>query len=275
MGRNALKVEAYIDTDVLLYKFGFSCEQSIEWEDGVWTHTGNTDRAKYEFDNLVDTIIDDLSKWYDDDVFVEINMCFSSKSGSFRKLIWDGYKKSRKGKRKPVIMDDLRQWVEDCYNCISEPWLEGDDILGIWGAMYDVPLKPTGTVKVMCSIDKDLMTVPGYHYNWDKRELGVVSVDRATASKNFYLQTLSGDSVDEYPGCPTIGPKRGLKIIEDALKDGVPLWEAVVKTFESHNKDKLFALQMARCAYILQPDDFDNECGSIELWSPRKAKGDR
>lgn len=270
-----MEIEAYIDTDVLLYKFGFSNENSIEWSDGEWTHTGNVKGAVTDMDNLIDDITERLVRWCGVlDADVEVKMCFSSTAGSFRKLVYDGYKKSRAGKRKPVIMDPLRQWVCDNWGVLEEPWLEGDDILGVWGASYERTLKdvPDGPIKVMCSIDKDMLTVPGYHYNWDKADKGVVWVGRDTASKNFYLQTLSGDTVDDYPGCPTIGPKRALKILDEALESNVPMWEAIVKTYEKHGKDELFALQMARCAYILQPEDFDNECGSIELWTPRVVR---
>jgi len=269
-----MEIQAYIDTDVLLYKFGFKNETSIEWSDGQWTYSGNLPSAITDMDNFIDDIVESLVNWSDvPDAQVDVQMCFSSKAGSFRQMVYDGYKKSRKGKRKPVLMDPLKQWVYDNWEVIEEPWLEGDDILGVWGGSYDQDSRMTaGPVKVMCSIDKDMLTVPGYHYNWDKSDLGVVWVGRDTASKNFYLQTLSGDTVDDYPGCPTIGPKRALKILDEALNSNVPMWEAIVKTYEKHGKDELFALQMARCAYILQPEDFDIECGSIDLWAPRVVR---
>lgn len=271
MGRYTLIVTAYIDTDVLLYKFGFACEQAIEWEEGKFTYTGNIERAKSEFDSLIDSVIEELVAWSgDEDAEVEARMCFSSRSGSFRKLIYEDYKKNRTGKRKPTIMQEFLEWVRGEWGWLDEPWLEGDDILGVYGATYDP--NERGRLKVMCSIDKDMLTVPGFHYNWDKVSDGVIYVSREEAAENFYTQVLTGDTVDNYPGCPGIGPKRAAGIISKAREEGVQIWDAIVSAYKDKGKDEVFAIQMARCAYILQPNYYDLDEGSIELWAPGRAR---
>ena len=56
---------------------------------------------------------------------------------------------------------------------------------------------------VLCSIDKDLDMVPGWHYNWikDKRYW----IDEIDGIRNFYKQLLTGDTVDNIPGLFGVG----------------------------------------------------------------------
>lgn len=56
---------------------------------------------------------------------------------------------------------------------------------------------------IICSLDKDLNMVPGWHYNWTKDES--YYMDPINGLRNFYSQLLTGDSVDNIPGLHGVG----------------------------------------------------------------------
>ena len=59
------------------------------------------------------------------------------------------------------------------------------------------------TETIICSIDKDLLMVPGWHYNWVKdKKTYVTPLD---GSRAFYSQLLTGDGVDNIPGLFGVG----------------------------------------------------------------------
>ena len=98
----------------------------------------------------------------------------------------------------PEITEHLRT-LPDTYHCIGH---EADDQLRIWSyeaREYDIDY-------VICSIDKDLDAIPGAHYNNKKGEIYHVTPEYA--QRFMWYQLLVGDSVDNIPGLPGIGPKR-------------------------------------------------------------------
>lgn len=63
---------------------------------------------------------------------------------------------------------------------------------------------------VICSIDKDLDMVPGWHYNWTKKDGEPYFINETTALQNFYCQLLTGDGVDNILGLFNVGRKSSL-----------------------------------------------------------------
>ena len=79
-------------------------------------------------------------------------------------------------------------------------------------------------------IDKDLLQIPGNHYNFVKRELRFVDDDEAHLL--LMRQCLTGDSADNIPGIRGIGPKKA-----DKLLSGVPKerrWNRVRAAWRAH-----------------------------------------
>lgn len=63
---------------------------------------------------------------------------------------------------------------------------------------------------VICSKDKDLDQVPGWHFNWDnfaKKGKGLYYVTDWEASRSLHQQLLTGDSVDNILGLFGVGAK--------------------------------------------------------------------
>lgn len=66
-----------------------------------------------------------------------------------------------------------------------------------------------------CGNDKDLLQIPGNHFNFVKKTLTHISVDEARY--RLWRQILMGDSTDNIEGIPGCGEKRATDILAKAL----------------------------------------------------------
>ena len=69
--------------------------------------------------------------------------------------------------------------------------------------------KSLGIDTVICSRDKDLHMIPGWHYTWSagaQKEKPLWWQDETGALRCFYRQLLTGDSTDNIPGLYGVGP---------------------------------------------------------------------
>jgi DNA polymerase-1 len=121
---------------------------------------------------------------------------------------------------------------------------------------------------VICHIDKDLDQAPGKHYNYSKQKNYYISEQEA--EYKFYEQVLVGDTSDGYKGCPNIGKVRCARILDPDsahLGEQRTTWELIVDTYASKGLTHEDALQQARVARMLTPNEWDG-ADNIELWSP-------
>ena len=116
---------------------------------------------------------------------------------------------------------------------------------------------------IIASPDKDLLTVPGLH--WDHREEVIHQVSEKQADHFFYTQVLTGDAVDGYSGCPGIGPKKAEKLLE-SCEDHRDYWIKIVNTYESAGLTEDDAIMNARMARILRWNDYQDT--KVDLWNP-------
>ena len=133
------------------------------------------------------------------------------------------YKGNRK-KPKPVHYDAIRDYLISTYNAKVISGMEADDALGI----HQVGLAERGKESVICSIDKDLLMIPGWHYNFvkdemvlasDPGELSLVVRGKKKAIKGnglkwFFAQMLLGDSADNIKGVHGLGAVGVFKILD-------------------------------------------------------------
>ena len=195
---------------------------------------------------------------------------------NFRKDIYPDYKANRNKLVKPVLIRELEHYLMDTCSTLILPGLEADDVMGIYAT--DNRLLPAYDERIIVSADKDLNTVPGLHYNPNKSELGVYNVSQEEADRFFMTQTITGDSTDNYPGCPNAGPKAAEKALDAAGGSLEEMWLAVVELFESAkekgtkkplNLTADDALVMARLARILRKGEFHKD--RPVLWEPPVA----
>jgi DNA polymerase-1 len=116
---------------------------------------------------------------------------------------------------------------------------------------------------VIVSYDKDMKTIPGVHLSDGKP----VEVSKRQADLAFYCQALTGDTSDNYPGCPKYGPVAAAKAL-DGLLDERDMWAAVLAAYEKAGFNERYAIAQARCARILRSGEYDHERGIPLLWNP-------
>jgi 5'-3' exonuclease len=185
---------------------------------------------------------------------------FLSRSHNFRYDIATilGYKANRDPAKRPHYARQIKEYYHATFGA---EWCEGyeaDDGMAMeqWGdwlalaklSNYDEEYIKSHAATVICSRDKDLNTVPGWHFAWtlkreaEKREaLGEVHVEKppyyitlVEAIRNFYRQLLTGDPVDNIKGLYNIGPKSAwVKQLED-MHDEPTMYEHVKDKYEKY-----------------------------------------
>jgi len=80
------------------------------------------------------------------------------------------------------------------------------------------------------------------------------------------VQTLTGDAVDGFSGCPTVGKVTAQKILNDKNMPLKKMWQLVVKTYEKHGLFEHDAFQQARVAKILRHGDYNLKTGEVTKW---------
>lgn len=130
------------------------------------------------------------------------------------------YKGNRKNMKRPAHYEAIREYLQDYYDAQMIYGSEADDAMGI------AQMKALDR-SIICSIDKDLDMIPGYHYNIDTQELytatdpGIIFLDdnrrkvHGRGLKWFYAQMLLGDSADNIPGAAGYGPVNVMLALEN------------------------------------------------------------
>ncbi len=157
---------------------------------------------------------------------------------------------------KPVNYTALRKWVEQNYaHCNSNDFnCEADDLVAIVAEMHAAE----NMEYVVCGIDKDLLCVPGWHYNYNK--LTFQKVTKREGQHQFWLQLLMGDSTDCITGLPRVGIKTAAKILAKGASN--PDWAAIVldayekafmkkpSNFKPHTDAVSYMTEMAQLVHL-------------------------
>ena len=152
--------------------------------------------------------------------------------GNWRKEYYPEYKKNRK-ELEPDLKEALNyahNHLVKKYGAIQADGMEADDLVSIWA--YEA--REMEIPYIIVGIDKDLLQIPGNHYNFVKREHQFIDDDMAY--RKLMLQCLTGDNSDNIPGIKGIGPKKAEKIFGNATNDR--LWTLVRAAWEMHGAGK-------------------------------------
>ena len=247
---------ALFDADVMLYRIGFAAEKAYKFSDEVEVLVvEELEIAKEQLKAMIEDIIDAVP-WIE-----SCRLVMSSKRNFRKEMIDPTYKEQRSSMKKPELLNELRDFMIDYYEPIIIDGLEADDVCGILATDENV-LKHWDITIV--SEDKDLKQIPGLL--WNPRTQFMREIYPADAQKFHAFQTLTGDQVDNYPGCPGIGDVRAEKILADCPVD--ELWERVVETYKSKKLTEEDALKQARLAKILTSDLYTTKTKEVTLWNP-------
>lgn len=245
-----------LDADVPAYKYASANQDTFDWGDSVSLMI-DEDRAKDQIRTYIDELMDDLKADH-------LIVCLSDDFSNFRKGVLKTYKGNRKKEGRPELLYPLKEWMFETWDSRRREHLEGDDVMGI---LSSHPRLIKGK-KIIVSIDKDLKTIPGWLFNPDTDRKPYL-VSEYDADYYWMYQTLTGDTTDNYKGCPFVGPVKA----EAALADCNTLeemWEAVVEQFEKRGLTEEDALVQARCARILRWTDYNFKTREVKLWKPSK-----
>lgn len=217
---------ALIDADLV----AFRCAATVQEHEPV-------DIAIYRVDVLMRQILEATDS--------EQYKSFLTGRGNFRKVINTEYKANRKDKEPPYYLQDCRKYLIEEWNAIVSEGCEADDLLGI---------EQTDET-VVCSLDKDLLMIPGVHFNWNKVEY--TQVDQQLGLRTFYKQMLIGDRSDNIFGVDKIGPVKAAKCI-DHLETEQEMFDTVLALY---NDEYSRFIMNAQCLWIMQNKD--------ETWAHR------
>lgn len=162
---------------------------------------------------------------------------FLTGKGNFRDEIATirGYKANRIGTPKPVHYKAIRRYLRDRYKAVVVHGWEADDEVAM--AAHAEQYHPDRVCIV--SADKDLRTVPGRLYNFQRKEMSIISEQEAMVT--FYRQILTGDATDNIVGCYKTGEAKAAKLIPDDITEA----EAQKTCLQAFEKSK----SLAGCPY--------------------------
>ena len=160
---------------------------------------------------------------------------------NFRKILFPETYKVGRGP-KPDVYAETLAGVLELYGpdvCITRDGIEADDYIGVKATDGSV-LNP-----VICSIDKDLLQIPGWHYrfgyaHYPEGDSFPRLVTEEEASKNLFIQLLTGDSTDGIKGLVgvgKVGAQREYEIVA-AHTDWSPRLGGAIRCAEEAYHDK-------------------------------------
>ena len=124
-----------------------------------------------------------------------------------------GYKANRKDNDRPYWYKRIRDYMIERWDAVVFEGIEADDALAIQQWAEDEYDPQT----IIATIDKDLLNVPGWHYNVLKKDSGFVTFKDAQV--NFYRQCLTGDTTDNIPGLYRVGKKKAEALIHEGMTE--------------------------------------------------------
>lgn len=198
-----------IDGNSLLFRAYYGVHSHLTRSDG--TPTG----AVYGFLNMLLPILASANK---DDMFVCV---FDASRQTFRQEIFPDYKQNRT--ETPADLITQSQIVQQCLNTSGIPVLcvagvEADDVIATLAKQY---CKTKINVRIITS-DKDLMQLVSdcvYLYdgmkNREIRTPEVIEKFGVLPEQVVDAQSLIGDSSDNVPGVPGIGPKKAAELLNE------------------------------------------------------------
>lgn len=274
---------ALIDGDIIRYTASAAA-------DGKYYHTGNSPMFKYKKE--MNQYIEDMGLT-PDDILVgyepePVENCLHTvktmvhsimeKAGTEQAIIYlsgsDNYREDidsiapYKGHRvsyKPHHFQAVADYLIKNFDAVVVEGMEADDAMGIeqyknfqegYPVVFDNE-KTRDDTTIICTKDKDLDMIPGWHYNWGKELKYWVSQDNADLF--FYKQLLMGDSTDNIKGIHGVGEKKAVYLLQDA-ETNEERYEICLEQYDIAGMDYYDLLETANLIWIQRKEG--------EHWTP-------
>lgn len=220
---------ALVDGDIVCYRAAASCQKQ-----GVVVEP--VEVALLRVNDLMSRILLETES--------DTYKAYLTGSNNYRYEYNPDYKGNRKDTPRPEWLQQCREHLVMEWKASVEDGQEADDAMGI----EQVASKDT----IICSIDKDLLMIPGEHYNFVqgiRREQFTIP-----AIRHFYWQLIMGDRTDNVFG------------FDGKARQSVPKFlEPVINELESYD-DELDMFEFVRGLY---GDDDKLLMNGICLWIRR------
>lgn len=230
---------ALIDGDIVAYRAACSCEKiptlaelaamgkDIDDRNDL-IEVGPVEIAILRLDEIIRTILLETE--------ADEYKAYLSGNSNFRYNINLEYKANRKDTRRPQHLQACNEYLVKEHGAIVTDGYEADDALGIeqvTNTLYEDKYGNKGILSIICSIDKDLLQIPGQHYNFVKKEFYNISV--IEGQRNLWKQMLIGDTSDNIFGVKGIGKVGASKLI-DILVDEEEMYNTVYELYNDHDR---------------------------------------
>lgn len=200
-----------VDSDYIVYRVGFAVKNDEPIEYALAT-------VRSSIHNIWDRFPD--SK--------EPGQLFLTGKDNFRDKVAtiQEYKGNRDRTERPKYYSEIREYMINHHRATVVDGMEAEDRVGI----IQYSSKDRNTVIV--GVDKDLLCIPGYHYNPVKDTLDYVTLPQA--DENFWKQVLTGDRTDNILGIKGMGPKTAEKLITPCQQSWSRMHEVVLLEYKKH-----------------------------------------
>lgn len=154
--------------------------------------------------------------------------------------------KGNRSQPKPKYLKEVEEYLIHEYGAKVGNNTEADDEIGI-------ALSQGGGDTVAVSIDKDLLQIPGWHYNWVNDRIQWITPKEGDI--RFYTQMLTGDATDNIPGLPGTGSAGARKILSGArsrIDLATRVWMCYRGEFTTTDAASTYYLEQANLLWILR-----------------------
>jgi len=243
-------MKALIDGDIIQYEFGSATNS--EYKPLAWPFVQARVQAR------IDKILEDTGA----DEY-QIYLTSTDKSNfRFEVASIKPYKGNRPSD-KPFWFDQIRDFLINHRKAIVIEGMEADDAMGIEQTKGSIRTTEEWVAgkklndTVICTLDKDLLMIPGNHYSWRPAKgmpEGVWYQDELRAIRCFYKQLLTGDPVDNIPGLYRVGKSSSFVEKTDSLDNELDMYNLVYDQYKLRfgSYAKQFINENAQLLWILR-----------------------
>lgn len=284
-------MKALVDADSLIFKCGFAVEHKKYklFQKGLEEH-GCIEAYNYKRDIPKDRLLDEEVSLVVDTEIEPLENClhlvrqslesilentkatsyqvYIKGKGNFREEISKTrvYKGNRDVTHRPKYEAQIREYLIKYWGAEVVDGMEVDDKVCIEQShdlaqfSYEEKCGDNYTEcwagTIICTIDKDLDQVPGWHYSYATNEKYWVEPEAALTY--FYVQLLSGDASDNIEGLPKVGVKTAIKLLENTNLTDKDLYTKCLEVYQERlgeSKGKQRLVEMASLLYLKRSID--------------------
>lgn len=255
-------MQPLIDADVLRYEIGYAAEAG-------WQNPGFP-----PFEYVEELLLNRINNICAITNATQPPILYLTGKTNFRTEIAKRREYKQRPSLKPFHFKNLSAYLPSVYDVRVSEGMEADDLMAI-----EQTRRPDKTI--ICTRDKDLRAVPGWHYGWELgnqpsfgpelvTELGYLRLSgdrkslKGTGLLFFYAQCLVGDPVDTVLGIERYGPVKAFELLGEC-KDTKEAFNRVREAYRQVYGDSgdAFLLESGRLLWMTRELKED---GSPKLW---------